>query len=193
MRTTNSHKVNPLKPAVLIIDMLNDFVTGALKCERAIRIIPNIKQLIETARKREVPVIYTNDTHLHKVDKEFQIWPPHAVSGTWGGEVIDELKPAETDYVIHKRRYSAFFATSLDLLLRELEVDTLILTGLVTNVCIQHTAADAFFLGYKILAPEDCIAAVNEEIHKNALNYMKTFYGCKITNLNETLDLLGQT
>ena len=180
-----------MKLAVLVVDMLNDFVSGVLKCESATRIIPNIKKLIENARERKVPVIYTNDTHLHGVDKEFQIWKPHAVSGTWGGEVIDELKPVETDYVIPKRRYSAFFATGLDLLLRELGVDTIVLTGLVTNVCIQHTAADAFFRGYKILVPQDCVEAVTEETHRKALEYMKTFYGCKITTLDETLELIG--
>jgi len=180
-----------LKPAVLVIDMLNDFVTGALKCERASGIIPNIKRLVETARQKSVPVIYANDTHLHGIDKEFKIWKPHAVSGTHGAQVIDELKPAETDYVIHKRRYSAFFATDLDLLLRELSIDTLILTGLVTNVCVQHTAADAFFRGYKILVPEDCVEAVDKETHETALEYMKTFYGCGITKLSDTLKLLN--
>ena len=182
-----------MKVAVLVIDMLNDFVTGALKCERATRIIPNIKRLVETAREKGIPVIYTNDTHLHAVDKEFQVWKQHAVSGTWGAQVVDELKPAEKDYVIHKRRYSAFFATDLDLLLRELNVDTLILTGLVTNVCVQHTAADAFFRGYKVIVLRDCVEAVNEETHTTALEYMKTFYGCTVTTLSEALTLLGQT
>jgi len=171
--------------------MLNDFVKGALKCERAERIIPNIKKIVQNARQKGIPVIYANDTHLHGIDKEFQVWKPHAVAGTKGAQVIDELKPCETDYVIHKRRYSAFFATDLDVLLRELGIDTLVLTGLVTNVCIQHTAADAFFRGYKVLVPEDCVEATDEEIHRNALEYMKTFYGCKITSLNETLELLS--
>lgn len=173
--------------------MLNDFVTGALKCERAARIIPNIKRLVEAAREKGIPVVYANDTHLHAVDKEFKVWKQHAVSGTWGAQVVDELKPAEKDYVVHKRRYSAFFATDLDLLLRELNVDTLILTGLVTNVCVQHTAADAFFRGYTVIVPRDCVEAVNEETHKAALKYMETFYGCTVTTLNEALAILDKT
>ncbi|MGQ9461407.1 MAG: cysteine hydrolase family protein, partial [Candidatus Bathyarchaeaceae archaeon] len=75
----------------------------------------------------------------------------------------------------------------LDLLLRELKVDTLVLVGLVTNVCIQNTAADAFFRGYKIIVPEDCVEAISEEAQKSGIEYMKTIYGCKITNVDELI------
>ena len=176
-----------MKIAVVVVDMINDFVTGALKCERASRIIPNIQRLLEFARKKRIPVIYTNDTHLPGIDEEFEIWPAHAVVGTKGAEVIDELKPEKGDYVIQKRRYSAFFGTYLDLLLRELKADTLVLVGLVTNVCIQNTAADAFFRGYRIIVPEDCVEALTEEAQKSAIEYMKTIYGCKITNVDELM------
>jgi len=174
-----------VKAALIVVDMLNDFVTGALKCKRAPRIVPNIQRLLDFARKKGIPVIYANDTHLPSVDKEFDIWPPHAVVGTKGAEVIDELKPAKGDYIVQKRRYSAFYGTDLDLLLRELHVDTLILVGLVTNVCIQHTAADAFFRGYQIIVPEDCVETLTEETQKSGIEYLKTIYGCEITNMHE--------
>jgi len=176
-----------VKTALIVVDMLNDFVTGVLKCERASRIIPNIQRLLDFARKKGIPVIYANDTHLPDVDKEFEIWPPHAVVGTKGAEVIDELKPVKGDYIIQKRRYSAFYGTDLDLLLRELHVDTLILVGLVTNVCIQHTAADAFFRGYQIIVPEDCVETLTEEAQKSGIEYLKMIYGCKITNVHELM------
>jgi len=176
-----------MKTAIIIIDMLNDFVTGSLKCERAPRIIPNIQCLLNFARKKGIPIIYTNDTHLPGIDEEFEVWPQHAVVGTKGAEVIEELKPKKSDYVIQKRRYSAFFETYLDLLLRELKVDTLVLVGLVTNVCIQNTAADAFFRGYRIIVPEDCVEAISEEAQKSGIEYMKTIYGCKITNVDELM------
>jgi len=178
-----------MKTGVVVVDMLNDFVTGVLKCERAPRIIPNIQCLLDFARKKGTPVIYTNDAHLPGVDKEFELWPPHAVVGTEGAEVIDELKPREGDYIIQKRRYSAFYETNLDPLLRELKVDTLVLVGLVTNVCIQHTAADAFFRGYRIIVPEDCVEALTEEDQKTGIKYLKKFYGCKITNLHELMKM----
>ena len=176
-----------MKTAVVVVDMINDFVTGALKCESAAKIIPNIQRLLDFARKKGISIIYTNDTHLPGIDEEFEIWPQHALVGTKGAEVIEELKPVKGDYVLQKRRYSAFFGTYLDLLLRELKVDTLVLVGLVTNVCIQNTAADAFFRGYRVIVPEDCVEATREEAQKAGIEYMKTIYGCKITNVDELM------
>jgi len=178
-----------MKMSVVVIDMLNDFVTGVLKCERAPRIIPNIRRLLDFARKKGISVIYANDTHLPGVDKEFELWPPHAVVGTKGAEVINELKPEEGDHVVQKRRYSAFYETNLDRLLREFNIDTLVLVRLVTNICVQHTAADAFFRGYRIIVPEDCVEALTEEDQKTGIKYLKTFYGCKITNLHELMKM----
>lgn len=174
-----------MKTAVLVIDMINDFVTGVFKNERAEKIIPNVKRLLNFARENEIPVVYINDAHLPNVDVEFEVWPQHAVAGTWGAQVVDELKPEKSDFVLQKRRYSAFQGTSLDQLLRELAVDTVILTGVVTDICIQHTAADAFFRKYRIVVPEDCVEAVNEQTQKAALNYLKRIYGCEITRVDE--------
>jgi len=179
-----------MKMSVIVVDMLNDFVTGALKCERASRIIPNIQCLLDFARKKKIPVIYVSDAHLPGVDDELELWSPHAIVGTKGAEIIEELKPVEGDYTLQKRRYSAFYETGLDPLLRELKVDTVVLVGLVTNVCIQHTAADAFFRGYRIIVPEDCVEAPTEEDQKTAINYLKTNYRSEITNVQELMKLM---
>ncbi len=176
-----------MKTAVVVIDMINDFVTGVFKNERAEKIIPNVKQLLNFVRENKIPVVYVNDAHLPNVDTEFDIWPQHAVAGTWGAQVVDELKPEKGDFVLQKRRYSAFQGTGLDQLLRELKVDTLILTGVVTDICIQHTAADAFFRGYKIIVPEDCVEAINEQTQKAALDYLKRVYGCEITRADKIM------
>lgn len=179
-----------MKIGIVIVDMINDFVAGVLKFERASRIIPNIKRLLDFARKKSIPVIYVNDAHLPNTDKEFEIWPVHAVVGTKGAEIIDELKPEKNDYVIRKRRYSAFFETSLDSILRELHMDTLVLAGLATNICIQHTAADAFFRGYTIIIPEDCVEAPTLEAKRSAVEYMRKFYGANITNVDKLMEEL---
>ena len=176
-----------VKTAVVVIDMVNDFVTGVFKNERAEKIIPNVMQLLNFARENKIPFVYVNDAHLPNVDVEFDVWPQHAVAGTWGAQVVDELKPEKGDFVLQKRRYSAFQGTGLDQLLRELKVDTLILTGVVTDICIQHTAADAFFRGYKIIVPEDCVEAINEQTQKAALEYLKRVYGSKITRAHEIM------
>jgi len=166
--------------AVVVIDMLNDFVTGMLKCERAERIIPNLEKLIRAARRKGVPVIYSNDAHLPK-DFELKKWGEHAMKGTKGAEVIPQLKPEKGDYIIEKRTYSGFFETGLDSLLRSLNVNTLILTGLHANMCVRHTAADAFFRGFKLIVPRDATEAFTEEEYQEGLEYLKNVYNAEIT------------
>lgn len=178
------------KTALIIIDMLNDFVKGALKCPRAQRIIPQIKMLIKTARKKEVKIIYANDAHLPGVDAEFDVWGAHAVKGTRGAKVIGELRPKKGDFVVEKRRYSGFFETSLDSLLRELKVSKVILTGLHTNCCVKHTAADAMFRGYKIVIPEDGVEAFSEEDHRSGLEYLKKYYKASVMPTREVLGVM---
>ena len=134
-----------MKTAVIVIDMINDFVTGVFKSDRAAKIIPNIRALLNHARKYKVPIVYATDAHIPNVDPEFDVWGSHAVAGSWGAEIVDELKPHKGDFRVLKRKYSAFQGTDLDHLLREMKVDTVVLTGVVTDICIQHTAADAFF------------------------------------------------
>jgi nicotinamidase-related amidase len=166
--------------ALIIIDMLNDFVTGSLKCERAQRIIPNIRRLIDASHKAGVPVIFANDSHSPN-DFEMARWGPHALTGSKGAQVIAELAPADKDLVIDKHVYSSFFETPLDSTLRIRKVDTVILTGLHTHLCVRHTAADAFFRGYKIVIPENCVDSFTEEDHKSGLAYLKEYYAATIT------------
>jgi len=172
--------------ALVVIDMLNDFVTGALRCERADSIIPNIKRLIEAARKHGIPAIYSNDAHLPS-DFELKKWGEHAMKGTVGGEVIPELKPVRGDYVMEKRAYSGFFETRLNSLLQSLGVDTLILTGLHANMCVRHTAADAFFRGYKIVVPNDATEAFTEKDYEKGLEYLRNVYNAEITETDKVL------
>ena len=107
------------KYAVIVVDMLNDFVTGPISSPRVHHIIEPIKKLCEKARENGIPVFYANDSHTPEIDKEFRVWGPHAVEGTPGAEVIEELKPQKGDYIIPKKTYSAFFETPLALILRE--------------------------------------------------------------------------
>lgn len=153
--------------ALLIIDMLNDFIEeeGSLVVPGARRIVPTVKRILDAAREQEAPVIYITDSHRED-DKEFQYWPPHAISDTWGGDVIDELEPHEGDYVVPKRRYSAFFGTDLDLLLRELDVRRLYLTGVLTNICVYATALDASMRNYEVTVVKDAVASLSEKTDK---------------------------
>lgn len=173
------------KSAVIVVDMLNDFVTGAIKCDRAQRIIPPLQRLLAAARQAGVPVVFSNDSHLPEVDKEFRIWGPHAVRGTEGAEVIPELRPQSGDYIVPKRRYSGFYGTDLEMLLRELSVDTVILTGLHVNMCVRHTAADAYCADFNIVVPTDGTEAFTEADFEAGLAYLKQVYAATITNVDE--------
>ncbi|MBC7254078.1 MAG: cysteine hydrolase [Actinobacteria bacterium] len=150
--------------ALLVIDMLNDFIhqKGSLVVPGASRIVPRIAELSREARDQGIPVIYIADRHRPD-DREFQHWPPHAVAGTWGAEVVEELAPAEKDYLIPKRRYSAFFGTDLDTYLREMGVDKIYLTGVLTNICVYATALDAAMRNYRVAVFRDGVASLSEE------------------------------
>ncbi len=183
-----------MKPAIIVIDVINDFVSGVLGSERASKIMPKIRRLLGYARGVGIPVVYVTDAHLPEGDREFDIWPSHAVDGTEGAKIVDELRPEAGDHHVKKRRYSCFYATGLEALLRELGVDTIVLTGLVTNICIQHTAADAFFRGYQVVVPRDCVEAPTEEAQKTSLSYMEQMYGAEITSSEALIrgGLLGE-
>ena len=169
--------------AIIVVDMLNDFVTGSLKCDRAQRIIKPTVALCDAARKsKNVYVIYANDCHIKGIDKELELWGDHAIKGTKGAEVIPELAPKECDYVVPKRRYSGFFQTDMHLLLQELNVGTTIVCGLHAHMCVRHTCADAFQWGYKVVVPDDCVESFTEEDYRNGLKYLKDTYGAEITN-----------
>ncbi len=175
------------KAAVLVVDMLNDFVTGALKCDRGLAIVPKTAELLKGARKAGVPVVFCNDAHLKGVDHELKLWGDHAIAGTKGAEVIPELELCEKDYVVPKRRYSGFFHTDLDLLLKELGVDTVIMTGLHAHMCVRHTSADAYQLGYNVVAVTDAMDSFTEEDYTYGIKYLKDTYGAELVTVDDLL------
>ena len=177
--------VNFKTSAILVVDMLNDFVTGALKCERGLAIVPTTAKLLEHARKNKIPVIFCNDAHIPNIDHELKLWGNHAIKGTHGAEVIPELKVSAKDYIVPKRRYSGFFHTDLDLLLKELKVDTVIMTGLHTHMCVRHTSADAYQLGYNVVVASDATDSFTEEDYKGGIRYLKDVYGAEIYTVEE--------
>jgi nicotinamidase-related amidase len=175
--------------ALVVIDMLNDFVTGKIANPRAEGIIPNIRDLVEKARsdRDDWLVVYANDAHLPE-DFELKVWGEHAMAGTPGADIIPELAAAEGDFVLPKRTYSSFHETGLDPLLRQFGVDTLVLTGQHTNICLRHTTADAFFRGYRVMVPRDGVEAISEEDHQSGLAYLETMYKADLPYTKEVLE-----
>ena len=170
------------KYALLIADMLNDFVQegSTLEVPAARSIINNLKREITKARRKNIPIIFCCDAHK-KNDPEFQLWPPHAVKGTKGSHVIDQLKPHKDDFVVTKTHYSCFYKTSLAKLLKSLGVAHVIVTGVVTNICVLYTVAEAYMRGYEITVPKDCVAGLTLNDHQFALEQMERLFHVKIT------------
>ncbi|MDR2891391.1 MAG: cysteine hydrolase [Alistipes sp.] len=173
--------------ALMVIDMQNDFVLdGAImQVREAGRQVPEIGRLIAACREASVPVVYT----VHKTDAaynplEIASFPWLAKAGmregTAGIRVVDELRPAEGDVVIEKRRFSAFFQTDLEMILRNMkprpfQIDTLIICGTVTNICCESTARDAFFRDFKVVFGSDICSCDDPEVQRATLKNMEIF------------------
>ncbi|MFX1486107.1 MAG: cysteine hydrolase family protein [Promethearchaeota archaeon] len=159
--------------ALLIIDMLNDFIreNSVLEVPKGREIIPNIQKLISKAEERGIPVIYVCDAH-ERDDNEFLEFKPHAIKGTAGAEVVEELHPRKGDIIIEKTKFDGFYNTKLDITLRDLMADTLIIAGVLTDICILYTAASASMREYRVYVVSDGTATHEEETHKGFLDYM---------------------
>jgi ureidoacrylate peracid hydrolase len=184
---------DPQHAAVLVVDMLNEFLEegGLMVLAPGRALYGPIGRLVDAAHGAGLPVIWLCDEH-QAMDKEFEKRIVHCLRGSWGAQIVDALQPGPRDYRIPKRRYSGFFQTDLDLRLRELRIDHVIVTGIVTNICVRSTVHDAFFLGYNVIVPADCVAATSAREQESSLYDIETHYGT-VMSLEQVLPLLGAT
>jgi nicotinamidase-related amidase len=175
-------EVRPGTTALIVVDMQNDFVDprGSLCVAAARATVPAIRRLQDLARAHGLPIVYTQDWHRPD-DPEFALWGPHAVADTWGAEVVPELAPRPDDLVIRKVRYDAFYGTSLDHELRQRQIDTLIVTGTVSNICVLHTAGSAALRWLGIVLPTDAVSALTEFDQQAALRQIAYLYRGMLT------------
>lgn len=150
----------PERTAVVVVDMQHDFVApgAALETPMGSALLPTLTRVLEHARVTGMRVIYT--AHVHRRDGSDmglfgEIWSPieqraALVDGEPGVEVVAPLAPLEHELVVKKHRYSAFFGTDLDLILRGGGIDRVVITGVTTENCCHATARDAMFLGYRV-------------------------------------------
>lgn len=151
------------KTALIVVDMQNDFVKpeGSLVVEAASETVPNIEKLLESARRAGVRIAFTQDTHFEG-DREWEIWPEHCRADTWGWQIIDELKPQENEIICQKNRYDGFYGTWLEHFLKVWQIEHLVITGTVSNICVGHTAASAGLRWFHIVVPANGISALTE-------------------------------
>ena len=159
---------------LILIDVINDFeFDGADQMfKNTLAIAQPIANLKKNAKAAGIPVIYVND-NFGKWQSDFRKLVDHCLEDNVKGKPIAQLlRPDERDYFVLKPKHSAFFSTSLDLLLRYLKADTLILTGVAGNICVLFTASDAYMRDFNLLVPRDCIASETEADNQHALAYM---------------------
>ncbi len=169
-------KPSGTKPCLVVAGMQKDFVKGVLATPRIKRVVPAIASLVTQARKMHVPVIYLCDNHVKGIHHELEIWGDHAIAGTPGAEIIEELTPKEGDHVIYKHYYSGFYQTELRSLLGGLGADTLLMTGIHLHVCIFHTMMDAFNLGYKGVILSDATESFTQEQYQSGVTLLRESY-----------------
>ncbi|MGB2770492.1 MAG: isochorismatase family protein [Candidatus Zixiibacteriota bacterium] len=181
---------------LLVVDMQNFFLDpgGPTFLPGGLAVLPNVSKLIQSFRRRKLPVIYT--AHVHK-SKELDggimgwWWDGMILEGTWEAEIHPDLAPLPEEKMVYKHRYSAFYNTDLETVLRCLKVTDLVITGVMTNLCCESTARDAYFRDYRVFFPMDGTGAVNEELHLATLKNLA--YGFAfVTTTDEILrGLLG--
>lgn len=178
--------------ALISIDYTNDFVAtdGKLTTGEAGQAIESeLVTLTQAFLEAGEYVFFAIDAHdpADQYHPENKLFPPHNVIGTSGRKLYGSLETLyeahqekETAYWIDKRHYSAFSGTDLDIRLRERGIRELYLTGVCTDICVLHTAVDAYNLGYQLVIPEKCVASFDEVGHEWALRHFKNTLGARI-------------
>lgn len=172
--------------ALLVIDVLGDPTGGPLEGV-LLKPTENAARLASAARKAGMPVIFANDAHIPGLDRELALWGNHGIAGSPEAQTAPQLEQQEGDFLIEKRRYSAFFQTGLRLLLDELGVKTLICCGMDTNICVRHTVADAYYNNYNIVVAHDATATFLVGDQDEGLEYMRVCYAAAVVSTDEAV------
>jgi ureidoacrylate peracid hydrolase len=178
-RTGKRLQFDPARAAILVVDMLNEFLEpgGEMVLLEGRKVIDPLNRLLAEGRRMGMHVVWLCDEHPLADDKEFEKRVPHCRSGTWNTGIIEAMDVAPGELRIAKRRYSGFFGTDLDLHLREWGVQQVVVTGVVTNICVRSTVHDAYFLGYDVFVPEDCVSATSDREQASSLYDIDTHFG----------------
>jgi nicotinamidase-related amidase len=170
--------------ALLIIDAINDleFRGGKQMLPRAVRIARSIAKLKARAQAARVPTIYVND-NFGRWRSDFRRIVNHCLDdGVVGRPLVEHVLPDENDYFVLKPKHSGFYNTTLDLLLHHLQAQTLVITGIATDVCVLFTAADAYMRDFRVIVPRDCVTALTPAAHRAALTHMRSTIKAEIVD-----------
>lgn len=174
-----------MKTALIVVDMVKDFTdpAGLVFYPQNREVLPKIKEVVDYFHETKRLVIYMRHSYRKdKYDRNLVTMRPNCIEGT-GGDEIDPMLPVfPTDYQIKKRRYSAFFGTDLDLVLRENGIHQVVIVGTKTNCCIRATATDAYYRDYRVIVLSDCVATNSDVVNRVHLEDIQKYIGTVMTS-----------
>jgi ureidoacrylate peracid hydrolase len=188
---TLKDRCDPRYAALIVVDVQNDFVSPEGSAGKrgddvgaAIAMIPNLTRLIDQARKVGLTIVYIRTTHSEWTDTASWIYRTSQKSGlstcregTWGAEFYDGIGPLPSERVVIKHRYSAFINTDLNTVLKARGIQSILVCGVATNVCVETTARDGYMYDYYVTMIDDCSAAYDAKLHMGTLENIRRHFG----------------
>ena len=175
--------MKPCPVALLLIDVINDMrFEGSERLVRHARVMARqIARLKARTARAGIPAVYVND-NFGRWRSDFRRLVEYCTSADVPGrEIARALRPAPDDYFVLKPMHSAFYGTTLDMLLEQLQVSTLIITGVAANICVLFTASDAYMRHFKLYVPSDCVASNTTRENRYALAQMESVLKAVVT------------
>jgi ureidoacrylate peracid hydrolase len=188
---TLKDRCDPRYAALIVVDVQNDFVSPEGSAGKrgddvgaAMAMIPNLTRFIDQARKVGLTIVYIRTTHSDWTDTPSWIYRTSQKSGlstcregTWGAEFYDGIAPLPSERVVIKHRYSAFINTDLNTVLKARGIQSILVCGVATNVCVETTARDGYMYDYYVTMIDDCSAAYDAKLHMGTLENMRRHFG----------------
>jgi len=193
---SSKERWDPRWAALLVVDVQNDFVSSKGSAAKrgedvsaAQAAVPMLIRLIDEARRVGLTVVYIKTTHSEWTDTPSWIYRKSQQSaldtcreGTWGAEFYEGISPLPSERIVIKHRYSAFINTDLNTVLKAKGIESVLVTGVATNVCVETTARDAYMFDYYVTMVEDCAAAYNPKLHESTLENIRCHFGLVATS-----------
>lgn len=184
----NGDSITLSSTAILVVDVLGGSQGPTPGLEE---MAANAVRIVKAARAARVPVVFCCDAHIPGLDRELELWGEHGVAGTDAARPLDAFELSEGDLVVPKRRYDSFFQTDLDLTLRELGADTLVVLGCDTNICVLQTLAGAYFRGYRTVVPHDACGTFLIGTQEAGMEYFSRCYDTRVVDTRTVLGYLA--
>lgn len=197
MATYSMERFAPATTAVVVVDVQNDFChpegVSARKgndVTAAVEMVPRLKAFLDDARAAGTTIVFIQTTHDEQVDSyvwntrggdvDTAAYLPNCYTRSWGAEFYG-VAPETAERVVNKHRYSAFAGTDLDMALRTAGIESILVAGVATNVCVESTLRDGLSLDYHVSLLEDCCAAYAPELHEGTVKSVQGTFGAVVT------------